>query len=164
MAKVVVVDPILCGGCGYCEVVCSFFNQGTCNQTKSAIRISRIEPGIDMVSVCHQCQDPPCAKVCPVDAFYRSEKTGALLINDEKCFGCGDCIPACPFGEIVLPEGYKIPVKCDLCNGDPKCVKYCFKGAIKYMDDEQVARERRRKVAAQEGEKTWAKFNLVRFT
>jgi Fe-S-cluster-containing hydrogenase component 2 len=36
-------------------------------------------------------------------------------------------------------------VKCELCNGDPQCVKYCMTDAIEYGDIETAARERRRR-------------------
>jgi Fe-S-cluster-containing hydrogenase component 2 len=29
-------------------------------------------------------------------------------------------------------------VKCDLCEGDPYCVKYCETGAIQYVDIEDI--------------------------
>ena len=39
-------------------------------------------------------------------------------------------------------------IKCDLCGGDPKCVKACAPNALKLMISEQVAEETRRKHAA----------------
>jgi Fe-S-cluster-containing hydrogenase component 2 len=39
-----------------------------------------------------------------------------------------------------LPE--KV-VKCELCNGDPQCVKYCATSAIEYGDLEGAAQQRR---------------------
>jgi Fe-S-cluster-containing hydrogenase component 2 len=29
-----------------------------------------------------------------------------------------------------------IAFKCDLCGGDPQCVKFCWTGAIEYVDSE----------------------------
>ena len=38
---------------------------------------------------------------------------------------------ACPFGAVnMAPDGRMI--KCDLCDGDPFCVKLCPTGAIEY--------------------------------
>ena len=45
-------------------------------------------------------------------------------IDNDKCTLCEICITACPFGAIQLdPEGN--PLKCDLCGGDPLCVRHC---------------------------------------
>ena len=47
-----------------------------------------------------------------------------LNLNEEKCIGCLACVDACPFGAIQInPDGDVL--KCDLCGGDPVCVKYC---------------------------------------
>ncbi len=46
---------------------------------------------------CMQCENPPCVKVCPVEATYRTEE-GIILINHERCIGCRLCMAACPYG------------------------------------------------------------------
>lgn len=146
MSRIRVTKDNLCGGCDYCEVICSFYHHGVCNPEKSAIRAVRVEPGIDIPSVCHQCHNAPCAAACPVGALYRDEKLGAVLVDEKKCFGCGDCVPACPFGEIFMHPDLPVPVKCDLCHGDPKCVKYCFKGAIDLDSDSFFAHSQQERV------------------
>jgi Fe-S-cluster-containing hydrogenase component 2 len=57
-----------------------------------------------------------------------SKKTGAVLVNDKKCTSCGKCIEACPGGiPHVHPANKKIVI-CDLCKGNPQCVKVCQEG------------------------------------
>jgi len=41
-----------------------------------------------------------------------------------------------------------IAIKCDLCGGNPECVKQCTPDALKLMTPEQVAAEKRRGHAA----------------
>ena len=45
--------------------------------------------------------------------------------KEDLYIGCRACVAACPFGAIrYWPEDNKI-LKCDLCGGDPACVRYC---------------------------------------
>ena len=48
----------------------------------------------------------------------------SIRVLNEKCTGCKLCIKACPFGAIQVGPNREI-LKCDLCGGDPECVKYC---------------------------------------
>jgi Fe-S-cluster-containing dehydrogenase component len=45
---------------------------------------------------CHQCQNPPCVKVCPVEATWQ-EKDGITVIDYDWCIGCRYCEAACPY-------------------------------------------------------------------
>jgi len=67
-------------------------------------------------------------------------------VDSSRCIGCGACAEACPFGVIHVLRG--IAIKCDLCGGDPECVKHCTPNALKLMTSEQVAAEKRREHAA----------------
>jgi Fe-S-cluster-containing dehydrogenase component len=60
-----------------------------------------------------------------VEALSIDDETGAVLVDDEKCISCGECIEKCP-GEIpFLHPSNKKAVICDLCGGNPECVKVC---------------------------------------
>ncbi len=45
---------------------------------------------------CHQCANPPCTKVCPVEATW-TEPDGITVIDYDWCIGCRYCEAACPY-------------------------------------------------------------------
>ena len=45
---------------------------------------------------CHQCKNPPCVKVCPVEATWQ-EPDGITVIDYDWCIGCRYCEAACPY-------------------------------------------------------------------
>jgi len=73
--------------------------------------------------------------ICPVGAIYKTETSQGdflVLVNQEKCTECQQCVEACPFDAIWVDPVSGKAIKCDLCNGDPQCVKYCNFDAIQY--------------------------------
>ncbi len=133
MRKILAINYDKCTGCRTCELDCVFFHEKMFNPSRARIRALRIEAeGLYMPVVCQQCEDALCTLVCPVNAFYRAKKTGAVLIKHDVCLGCRICMAACPFGAITFDEFSGKMLKCDLCDGDPVCVKHCTSEAIKY--------------------------------
>jgi ferredoxin len=53
-----------------------------------------------------------------------------IRIDEEKCDGCGDCIPGCPEGAIRLVDGKARLVGDVLCDGLGACLGQCPRGAI----------------------------------
>ena len=45
---------------------------------------------------CHQCANPPCVKVCPVEATWQ-EDDGITVVDYDWCIGCRYCEAACPY-------------------------------------------------------------------
>ncbi|KJS87543.1 MAG: hypothetical protein JM58_04195 [Peptococcaceae bacterium BICA1-8] len=144
--KKILVNKDKCSGCKICESVCSYQKLGDkFNRRKAAIRVviegelgEKITP-----IVCRHCKKAKCAEVCPVDAFYEDQNTGALIIDKVKCIGCGLCAEECPFGAINLHDEFEIPFKCDLCGGDPLCIKYCVPNAIVYEEEHRIGASKR---------------------
>ncbi len=65
-------------------------------------------------------------------AISKDPETGVVLIDKELCTGCKECVEACPDGMIQMDAQNKAD-KCDLCGGDPLCVRYCVAGALKLV-------------------------------
>jgi carbon-monoxide dehydrogenase iron sulfur subunit len=131
--KVILFDAQYCSGCMYCMSVCSTYNGGATSMFKSSIHIirheghalTRIDEEDDLIFdmlVCQQCDEPYCMNACPILAIKRDSKTGAMLIDHDKCIGCQMCIVSCPFGAIFYDRERKTSVKCELCEGEPQCV------------------------------------------
>jgi Fe-S-cluster-containing hydrogenase component 2 len=144
----IVINSKKCTGCRLCESVCALYNEGENNVNRSRIRIVRDYPlGLSSPVLCYQCGKPPCVPICPEDAIAKDERDGVIKIDYDKCIMCGLCASECPFGAIVQLDDKVI--KCELCGGDPQCVKYCETEAIVFMERYRAYEARR----LQQGEK-----------
>lgn len=143
---VVISDPEKCTGCGRCELACSMYKEGFFSQRLSRIHLVRLYPPFDTALACLLCEDPPCVRSCPLKALTKSDETGIITVDDNKCIGCGWCIEACKFGALTLHPYKKVVMVCDLCDGDPQCVKYCELEALEYTTFEKLAEKARRSI------------------
>ena len=128
MPQFISVDHSVCTGCRTCEVVCSLFHFGECNPARSAIRVIRREKDglvFSLPLVCQQCRQATCIGACPSDALSRKSENDPIMVDKERCSGCGDCAEACPAGCIFLDAGTKLALSCDLCGGQPQCIPMC---------------------------------------
>jgi len=75
-----------------------------------------------------------------------------MLINEEACVGCRMCIIACPFGGPSINPDTRKTIKCDLCQGEPKCVEFCVTKALEYMSVSKAVLLRKRAAAQKLGE------------
>lgn len=143
MKKTVFCDAEKCTGCQICEIVCSVEKEKKINPHLSRIHMVRIDPLIATVLACQGCNDASCAKSCPRGAIFLNEERTAM-IDEQKCTLCGWCIQACPFGAITIHSSR--PKLCDLCEGEPKCVANCPKGALTFSTRGELAQRKRRKL------------------
>ena len=148
MAKIMTVDYDRCTGCRLCEMVCSVNKEGASDPARARIHVIKWEmEGIYVPMFCQHCEDPLCAAVCPVRAIERDEAEGRVRVDKEKCVGCRSCLSACPFGAIGWDEEKRKVIRCDLCHGDPTCVKFCATKAIQFIEAERAVLLRKRAAA-----------------
>lgn len=133
------IYPEMCNNCLDCEKVCS--------RAEGDKRDSRIKTIKDIKEkyygpvVCLQCNDPDCLNICPSGAIYKDKKTGIVLIDENRCIRCLLCSLACQYSGIFFSKREKKVIKCDLCSGDPECVKVCKTGAIKYLRNAELYKD-----------------------
>ena len=141
MAKVLLTEYYNCTGCGLCIMVCPFKHTREFNPSKSRRRLLRIPTeGIIISTACYQCASPaPCQEACPVEAITRNEETGALVIDYELCIECEACISECPYDNMFQDPETGAVIKCDLCGGDPECVKYCAYDVLRFVEVDEAA-------------------------
>jgi len=145
MDKVLVFNTDHCTGCRLCESICSLVHTETCNPERSRIRILKLErKGVDIQTFCQQCEDAACIAACPVSAIDRNKSTGTVEIDYELCITCKECIIACPFKGIYFDSLDDKIIKCDLCNGDPKCVMFCGTKAIEFLEKDSATIQKKR--------------------
>jgi len=60
-----------------------------------------------------------------------------ITVSRDKCINCGLCVPACPFGCIILKDEY--PVISDDCRLCAACVEACPQGAISISEAKEEA-------------------------
>lgn len=131
MLKTLIVDPEKCTSCRLCELACSQQDSGAYRPSRAHIQVAiHADDAFFFPRVCIQCDDAPCIEACPTEALVRDAQTGAVLVVAENCTECGLCEPACPYGAIRCYDGQAH--KCDLCGGDPECVRFCAPGALRY--------------------------------
>jgi molybdopterin-containing oxidoreductase family iron-sulfur binding subunit len=106
-----------CIGCRRCVHACVKENNQSRSPEIQYIRVLKMEKGsIDvetsdhhydppmvpehesyyMPVQCHECANPPCVKVCPVEATWQ-EPDGITVIDYDWCIGCRYCEAACPY-------------------------------------------------------------------
>ena len=106
-----VIDLDRCTGCQACVMACKAENNVPAVGMKEAVR-GRIISWMQVLTEedeehsgevrrflprpCLQCDDPPCAKVCPVYATYLDPE-GIVAQIYGRCIGCRFCMAACPY-------------------------------------------------------------------
>jgi len=137
--NILYADPSLCVGCRLCEYACSFSKEKSFIPSLARIKVLKLEEtGLDVPIVCIDEKVAPCKLACPTGAIIKDEKTGAVKVLYDRCNLCMLCRKACPFDIMVFDRKRRRILICDLCEGDPACVKICPTGAIKKLPAESA--------------------------
>ena len=105
-----IVDLDTCTGCGACNVACAQENNVPPGEPETAetrlirwMEVLALEQGEYpqvqtslMPAPCPHCDNPPCVKVCPVNATYKNPE-GLVPQIYTQCIGCRYCVNACPY-------------------------------------------------------------------
>lgn len=108
---VMVIDLGKCKNDQRCMAACQDEHQlwtskdGNGDKTQNHMQVLEMKresgAGFFMPKPCQHCDNPPCTKVCPVDATFKRQD-GIVLIDNERCIGCRFCIAACPYSARVF--------------------------------------------------------------
>ena len=96
---VMVFDLAGCDGCKSCTKACSKMHAVPAD--REWIRVFKMQDSPEtspyfFPKPCFHCDNPPCTRVCPVDATFKRQD-GTVLIDNERCIGCRFCMAACPY-------------------------------------------------------------------
>ena len=161
---VMVIDLARCKNVKACQTACNH-----AHQLKDGQNWIKVYPMKDaehtadywQPTTCMHCDEPPCVKVCPVDATFKRQD-GIVLIDSDRCIGCRFCMAACPYStrvfnwgdpgvstevatqhyscETSVPQKTGTVGKCDFCADMtrmgmvPHCVSACPNGVFMFGD------------------------------
>jgi anaerobic carbon-monoxide dehydrogenase iron sulfur subunit len=126
----------LCTGCRACTIVCALVHEQDLELNRARIHVEKNMPELGRPvfkpRFCRNCRNARCITACPLGVL-REDAAGRVVVSDATaCDGCGRCVTACPFDAIWVEPGAANPLKCDLCDDDPQCVRYCSVGALSF--------------------------------
>ncbi len=164
MQYAMVIDLNRCVGCHACAIACKAEWEVPTENGRNWVR--RLGPaetpaGLSKTyypGLCNHCDSPVCVEVCPADtvektftcpetgkkktmevaATYKHPFTGVVLIDKDRCLGCGACADACPYGARYVNPDLGEDGKADKCTFciervsvglEPACVQTCLSNA-----------------------------------
>lgn len=146
------VDTRKCVNCKACQITCKVWNENVPDPTSAKTDFTSNTwtyvkereigtfPDVTYVTAkrqCMHCDEPVCVEVCPMggEAMHK-EPDGPVLLNQENCIKCQQCVRNCPYGVPQFDQEAGMVKKCVFCverlrAGDqPACVSTCPPGAM----------------------------------
>ena len=101
---VMVIDLARCKSVKACQTACNHAHH--LQQGQNWIKVYPMQDAEKTApywqpSTCMHCDEPPCVKVCPVDATFKRQD-GIVLIDSDRCIGCRFCMASCPYSTRVF--------------------------------------------------------------
>lgn len=142
--KRILIDADKCQGCKNCSIACMQAHRGEGTTYDINLADAEYESRNTILLngqkhykplFCRHCTKPACAQSCISGALIKSEVSGHVYYDRDKCAQCFMCVMNCPFG-VLKPDRATSTyiVKCDFCasnDGEPSCVKNCPTKAIR---------------------------------
>lgn len=137
------LDSTACSGCKACQVACK--DKHGLEVGRRWRRVYEVSGGDWVASgeawipnvfaynvsvACNHCQRPICLEVCPAGAIFKRDD-GIVLIDPNRCLGCGYCSYACPYDAPQYDKAAGRMTKCTFCYDElevgkpPTCVAAC---------------------------------------
>jgi Fe-S-cluster-containing dehydrogenase component len=160
MTKIITCDVSKCNGCYNCQTVCKDEHvdnewQGYAKPQPEIgqfwVHVKEVVGGTVpkvksyyLPEFCNHCDKPACLDSCKIGAIYKRDD-GFVIIDPDKCNGCGDCKNACPYDAIYANDSLNICQKCTGCAhlldaGEklPRCVEACPTDALSFGEAEDL--------------------------
>ena len=95
--------------------------------------------------LCLDCNDAACEKACPTGATHRGDSGQIMLVDQRLCVGCSNCVNYCPHGASIIDHVTEKAIRCDQCDGEPRCVQICPSGALEFILVDKISTQRKRR-------------------
>jgi benzoyl-CoA reductase subunit BamC len=134
--KEITVDLSKCNGCRACEKACAAFHAtpkySSFNPARSRIKVVIDERNDQWVPI-------------RAGGFTQAECKGRnqYTIDGKEYSECAFCPASCPSRSYFKEPDSGLPLKCDMCEdvpplSKPMCVQMCGRGALTYIEREEV--------------------------
>ncbi|HXI28803.1 MAG TPA: NrfD/PsrC family molybdoenzyme membrane anchor subunit [Vicinamibacterales bacterium] len=129
------IDLRKCIGCHACTIACKAEHDIPIGVNRCWVKT--VEQGTFPATrrfffpvLCNQCDNAPCARICPTNALYR-RRDGIVDLHGDACIGCRACMVACPYDQLFIDPNTHTAEKCNFCANRvendllPACVSVC---------------------------------------
>src|SRR5256714_248407 len=129
------IDLRKCIGCHACTIACKAEHEipvgvNRCWDT-TVVKATFPDPRRSFFPVlCNQCDEAPCARICPTNALFK-RPDGIVDLHGDVCIGCRACMVACPYDQLFIDPNTHTAEKCNFCANRvenellPACVSVC---------------------------------------